>query len=197
MEKAGKSLENLTTEELGKLFPIKIVQYDKKWKDVFKTEAELIRKTLGQDIALRIEHFGSTAIEGLSAKPTIDILVEIPPLTDELKTEVVEKMKDIGYHFIWRTDEKIPYMHFVKGYTIKGFKGNIFHIHMGDKTHSLWDRICFRDYLRQNKKVAKEYESLKISLAEKFKFDREAYTNAKSEFVKRITEIAKSRNDSR
>jgi GrpB-like predicted nucleotidyltransferase (UPF0157 family) len=196
MEKTRKELENLTTEELGKLFPIQIVPYDKNWVKIFNSESELIIKTLGENIILKIEHFGSTAIEGLSAKPTIDILVEIPHLTDMLKEMIIKKMKEIDYHFIWRTDEKVPYMHFVKGYTIDGFKGNVFHIHMGDKTHPLWDRIYFRDYLRLNIKVAEEYESLKISLAEQFKYDREAYTNAKSEFVKRITEIAKNENGS-
>ena len=170
MEKTRKELENLTTEELGKLFPIQIVPYDKNWVKIFNSESELIIKTLGENIILKIEHFGSTAIEGLSAKPTIDILVEIPHLTDMLKEMIIKKMKEIDYHFIWRTDEKVPYMHFVKGYTIDGFKGNVFHIHMGDKTHPLWDRIYFRDYLRLNIKVAEEYESLKISLAEQFKY---------------------------
>jgi GrpB-like predicted nucleotidyltransferase (UPF0157 family) len=191
-----KKLEDLTPEELGKLFPIQIVPYDKNWVNIFNSESKLIKDTLGDNIALKIEHFGSTAVDGISAKPTIDILVEIPFLTDNLKEMIIQKMTKIDYHFIWRTDEKLPYMHFVKGYTINGFEGNIFHIHMGDKTHPLWDRIYFRDYLRQNIKVAKEYESLKISLAEQFKYDREAYTNAKTEFVKRITEIAKNENGS-
>jgi GrpB-like predicted nucleotidyltransferase (UPF0157 family) len=138
-----KKLEDLTLEELGKLFPIQIVPYDRKWNDIFKSEADLIQKTLGQEIALKIEHFGSTAVDGISAKPTIDILVEIPFLTDNLKEMIILKMTEIDYHFIWRTDESLPYMHFVKGYTINGFKGNVFHIHMGDKTHPLWDRIYF------------------------------------------------------
>ncbi len=189
-----KKLEDLTTQELGKLFPIEIVPYDHKWADIFKTESELINKTLGDNINLRIEHFGSTAIEGLSAKPTIDILIEIPPLTDELKEIIIQRMNLISYQFIWRTDEKIPYMHFVKGYTPNGFSGDVFHIHMGDKKHPLWDRIYFRDYLRKNRLIAKEYEILKISLADKYKFDREVYTIAKGEFVKRITEIAKNEN---
>ncbi|MBK9104533.1 MAG: GrpB family protein [Saprospiraceae bacterium] len=191
-----KKLEELTPEELGKLFPIQIVPYDKNWVNIFNSESKLIKDTLGDNIALKIEHFGSTAVDGISAKPTIDILIEIPFLTDNLKEMIIQKMTEIDYHFIWRTDERLPYMHFVKGYTIDGFKGDVFHIHMGDKSHPLWDRIYFRDYLRQNKKVAEEYELLKISLAEKFKYDREAYTNAKSEFVKRITEIAKNETGS-
>lgn len=191
MKKDIKNLENLSVEELGKLFPIKIVPYNELWKDIFQNEGELILKTLSQNIALKIEHFGSTAIEELSAKPIIDILVEIPPLNEVLKKSIIEKMNAIEYHFIWRTDEKTPYMHFVKGYTIHGFSGNIFHIHMGDKHHPLLDRIYFRDYLRRNKSVAKDYENLKIELAKKYKFNRENYTNSKSEFVRKITQKAK------
>lgn len=189
-----KELGDLTPEELGKLFPIEIVPYNKNWVELFRTESRTIQETLSENIALRLEHFGSTAIEGLSAKPTIDILVEIPPLTNQLKETIIRKLKNIGYHFIWRTDEKTPYMHFVKGYTPNGFSGNVFHVHMADNTHSLWDRIYFRDFLRKNPAIAKEYETLKISLASKYRFDREAYTNAKSEFVKRITDIAKNEN---
>ena len=191
-----KKLEDLTTEELGKLFPIQIVPYDKNWVEIFNSEKELLMNVLGDNIALKIEHFGSTAIKGLSAKPTIDILVEIPPLTKNLKEDIIQKMTEINYHFIWRTDEKIPYMHFVKGYTIDGFKGNVFHIHMGDKSHPLWDRIYFRDYLRNNKSVAVEYEKLKKFLAEKFQYDREGYTEGKEDFVKQITKIAKNENGS-
>lgn len=191
-----KKLEDLTPEELGKLFPIEIVPYDKNWTTNFITESKLLKEKLSDKIALRIEHFGSTAINGLSAKPTIDILVEIPSLTDELKEEIIAKMKENGYRFIWRTDERTPYMHFVKGYTPNGFSGNVFHIHMSDKKHPLWDRIYFRDYLIKNPMIAKEYEILKISLADKHKFDREAYTNAKGEFIKKITEIAKKENSS-
>ena len=192
MDNETKELVDLTTEELGQLFPIEIVPYDKKWSELFSEEKKLIQRTLGEMVALRIEHFGSTAIEGLASKPTIDILIEIPPLTDELKEIIIRIMKEINYHFIWRTDENVPYMNFVKGYTLKGFMGNVFHIHMADKLHSLWDRIYFRDYLRNNTTVAKEYENIKIELANKYKFNRDDYTNAKSDFVKRITEKAKN-----
>lgn len=187
----NQNIDNLTTEELGHLFPIEIVPYDKNWVEIFNSESKLIRDTLGDSIALKIEHFGSTAVEGLAAKSTIDILVEIPILTEELKTQIIKSMKEIGSHFIWQIDEQPPYMNFVKGYTLNGFEGNVFHIHMADKKHSLWNRICFRDYLRQNTNVAKEYEKLKIELADKYKFNREDYTNAKTDFVKRNTEIAK------
>ncbi len=188
----NKELQNLTTEELGILFPIHIVPYDGKWKSIFNKEADLIKKSLGPEIALRAEHFGSTAIAGLSSKPVIDILVEIPPLTEELKEIVIQIMSQLEYTFIWRTDDPVPYMNFVKGYAITGFQGQIFHIHMGDKTHSLWDRLFFRDYLILKPEVAREYEQLKITLAEIYKYDRDGYTKGKEEYVNRVTKIAKN-----
>jgi GrpB-like predicted nucleotidyltransferase (UPF0157 family) len=187
-----RKIDDLSKEELGQLFPIKIVPYNADWTIWFETEKKLLVETLGNDVVLRIEHFGSTSVRGLSAKPTIDILIEIPPLTEQLKDWIIGKMKNIGYDFIWRTDDTVPYMMFVKGYTFDGIKGQSFHIHMGEHTHSLWDRLYFRDYLRQNQKTLKEYEKLKIELAGKYKFDREGYTNAKTNFITTITKRAKT-----
>ena len=138
----NKILENLTPEELGKLFPIQIVPYDKNWVDIFNSESVLLKNSLGDKIAVKVEHFGSTAVEGLFAKPTIDILVEIPQLTDNLKETIIKKMTDIDYTFIWRTDEIIPYMHFVKGYRKDGFKGNVI-IYIWAKSHTL----CGTEYV--------------------------------------------------
>jgi GrpB-like predicted nucleotidyltransferase (UPF0157 family) len=94
-------------------------------------------------------------------------------------------------------DLNSPYMMFVKGYTLKGFKGNTFHIHMADREHLLWERIYFRDYLRANAEIAQEYVKLKIELAEKHKYNREDYTSAKTEFITRRTKIAKEKQDHR
>jgi GrpB-like predicted nucleotidyltransferase (UPF0157 family) len=188
-------LDKLSNEELGRLFPIEIMHYDNNWPKLFRLEKNKIKKVLGNFIALRIEHFGSTAIKGLSAKPVIDILVEIPKLTDELKSNIIERMEPIGYNFIWRTDDAIPYMNFVKGYAENGYSGQLYHVHMGDKYHPLWNRLLFKEYLIKHENVAKEYVTLKKQLARKFKYNREKYTQGKSEFVKRITALAISEND--
>lgn len=182
-----KPLNELSTEELGKLFPIEIVPYRDSWENDFEEERKALENKLGKDIAERIEHFGSTAVKGLSAKPIIDILMEIPVLNEVLKEEIISKMSGLGYQFIWRTDNEIPYMNFVKGYTPEGYKGKVFHVHMADEHHNLWERTYFRDYLRQHPEVAKEYDNLKAELAEKHRFNREDYTQAKTDFVKRVT----------
>ena len=80
-------------------------------------------------------------------------------------------------------------MTFVKGYTSQGFKGQAYHVHIrfiGD-----WDEIRFKDYLIKHKDVAKEYEILKLKLADKFRNDREAYTNSKTEFIERINKLTR------
>ena len=80
-------------------------------------------------------------------------------------------------------------MMFVKGYTLDGFKGQAYHIHIryfGD-----WDEIYFRDYLKANPGVAKEYGELKIQLSKRFRNDREKYTSGKTGFIKRVTDTAR------
>ncbi|MTI29415.1 GrpB family protein, partial [Xanthovirga aplysinae] len=143
--------------------------------------------------ALKIEHFGSTAIPNILAKPTIDILVEIPN-DNEIKDEIIHKMKSQNYYFVLRNDRHPPYIMFIKGILTKEVKAPTYHIHMGEKEHgNLWDRLYFRDYLKDNPKLAQEYENLKKELAKKYKNDRDAYTEGKTEFVLKITKEAKKR----
>ena len=183
-------LDKLSTKESGKLFPLFIVEPNSKWRELFEIEKIELNRILKQK-AIRTEHFGSTAIPNLGAKPTIDILVEI---SEDIKTKnkIIQIMKSEGYHYIPRNDCPPPYIMFVKGYTEEGIKGRSYHIHLAEKTHSgLWDSLYFRDYLINHKEIAKEYEKLKRELANKYKYDREAYTNGKTEFIMKITEKAK------
>lgn len=187
----SKDLHSLSPEELGKLFPIHIAEPDPAWPELFETEKQRLYKLLGKNKALNIEHFGSTAVPGLAAKPTIDILVEVPK-SESVKHGIIKVMTSYGYEYILRTDSPPPYMMFVKGYTPKGFKGQCYHIHIAPADHAgLWDRLYFRDYLIAHPETAKEYEDLKRMLAAEHKYNREDYTDAKKEFVQRITEIAK------
>jgi len=188
-----KDLDSLSTEELGKLFSVIIADPNPEWKTLFEAEKNELIRILGQKVAVRIEHFGSTAIPNLKAKPTIDILVEIPK-DESIKDEIIEKMKLEGYHYIPRKDCPPPYIMFVKGYTDEGIKGQSFHIHMAEEEHNgLWDRLYFRDYLIDNNGIAKEYERIKQELAQEFKYDREAYMEGKKDFILKITEKAKEK----
>jgi len=184
-----KSINELSKEEIAQLFPVILANYDPLWARLFVEEQQLISNALGK-IGLRIEHFGSTSIPNLTAKDTIDILVEIP---DEqvLNDDIIARMKNIAYDFMWQADGDPPYMVFVKGYNADGVKEQTFHIHMGPRQHKLWDRVYFRDYLIAFPEVAMQYEALKLALAQEYKYDRVGYRIAKTDFVVSVTDEAK------
>ncbi|OFY62163.1 MAG: hypothetical protein A2V64_00845 [Bacteroidetes bacterium RBG_13_43_22] len=174
-----KELNELTAEELGKLFPINIVGYKPEWKDLYHLEEQKIREAIGKNI-FKIQHIGSTAVPGLSAKPTIDILVEI---YEETNNELlISNLKETGYQYTQKPENPPPHMMFMKGYTPEGLTGQTYHIHV--RYPCDWDEPVFRDYLIKNPEKAREYENLKKKLAEKYRNDREEYTNKKTNFIK-------------
>jgi len=185
-----KTLQDLTKEEIGRLFPIEISSYSNNWPNLFEKEKRLITTTLKGGMFSRIEHFGSTSVPGLSAKDTIDILMEVD-FEDEKNRELINLMKSLSYEFNWQNEDSQPHMVFVKGYNVSSPKEQTFHIHAGPKDHPVWDRILFRDYLIDHPETAKEYEQLKLKLAVEFRHERVAYRIAKTEFVKEITDRAK------
>ncbi len=182
-----KTLDQMTAEELGKIFPIILSSHKEKWSELFNKEKESICLHIGKQSVTRIEHIGSTAVPDIICKPTIDILLEVKKNTDS--QSVINNLKSIGYHYISKPENPPPHMMFVKGYTIEGFKGQSYHVHVrypGD-----WDELYFRDYLKNNAVVRKQYGELKTKLAVKFRNDRDGYTDAKSEFIKKITGLAR------
>ncbi|SFS93169.1 GrpB family protein [Mucilaginibacter polytrichastri] len=185
-----KRLQDLSKEEIGQLFPVEISPYSKNWPDLFEKEKNLITDTLEPGLFSRIEHFGSTSVPGLSAKDTIDILMEVD--FEETKNQkLIQQLQTLGYEFNWQNEGRDPHMVFVKGYNISSPKDQTYHIHAGPQNHPLWDRLLFRDYLIENPQTAKEYEQLKRKLSANFKHERVAYRIAKTEFVKEVTDKAK------
>lgn len=185
-----KKITDLTKEEIANMFPVNLSPYSSAWKEMYEAEKTLLLEAL-HDKALRIEHFGSTSIPGMIAKDTIDILIEILD-GDNFSNEIIQRLKTLDYDYILQTEGEHQYMVFVKGYSPTGEKGQTFHIHMAPKAHKIWDRIFFRNYLTDNKAIARQYETLKNNLSEQYKFDRVGYRIAKTEFIQKITEEAKS-----
>ena len=183
----AKDLNKLTTDELGQLFPIIVVDYNPDWPRLASIERKNIIKNAGITFISRIEHIGSTAIPGLCAKPTIDFLLEILDIANcDL---LINQLRKIGYHFIPKPENPSPHMMFAKGYSENGITGQTFHIHV--RYRGDWDEIVFRDYLIDNPKTALEYSELKRKLAVEFINDREKYTEHKTEFIKHCTQIAR------
>lgn len=180
-----KSLEQRIEEAIRE--EILIVPYDPQWPKLFEAEVVFLRRLLPRALIKRIEHFGSTAVAGLASKPIIDMLVEVESL-DETRKQIVPRLESRGYDYFWRTDVQPSYAWFIK----RDKEGKrTHHLHMVEAESVLWDRLYFRDYLRQFSEHAKRYERLKKSLAKSHPNDRIAYTAAKTEFVTALTDEAK------
>ena len=180
-------IEALIREEIS------LVPYDPEWPSQFETEGELLRQILPDDLIKRIEHFGSTAIPGSIAKPIIDMLVEIGSL-DDVKKRAVPLLESRGYEYLWRPaigDGPPFYAWFIKR-DADGTRTH--HIHMVEADSELWDRLHFRDYLREYPREAEKYSELKRDLSEKFPNDRVEYTRGKTEYIVSVTRKAKEQH---
>ena len=185
-----KSLSEMSMEELWELFPISLTEHQVCWKKWYCDEKDNIEKILKSDITYKISHIGSTAVDTIWAKPIIDILVEIPEVyeMEEIKKQLVCN----DYICMSQTTNR---MSFNKGYTENGLAEREFHLHLryaGDN-----DELYFRDYLKEYYDVARQYEELKLKLWKKYEHNRDEYTNAKTEFIKKYTEEAKRKCEKR
>jgi GrpB-like predicted nucleotidyltransferase (UPF0157 family) len=166
---------------------IEIVAYDPAWPSMFEAEAAQLWAVLDGNLIAGLEHFGSTAIPGLAAKPVIDILIAVRSL-DEARRSFIDPLRQLGYVF-WADNPRTDRLFFVKGMPPYGER-RTHHVHVTERDGELWQRLLFRDYLRANPEVAHRYERLKRDLARRFRSDREAYTDAKSAFVEEIMAVA-------
>ena len=184
----GKALSEMSLEELWELFPIVLREHNFSYKDWYLIEKEKIINAVGQNNIKRINHIGSSAVEGLIAKPTVDILLEVAINSD---IEHI-KMKLINSEWKLMSFSNNPElkMSFNKGYTPEGYAEKVFHLHV--RHIGNWNELYFRDYLIAHKEVADEYGKLKIGLKEQFEHNRDGYTEAKTEFINKYSEIARN-----
>jgi GrpB-like predicted nucleotidyltransferase (UPF0157 family) len=157
---------------------VRVVPHDPAWTEAFETEATALRFTLG-DEALAVHHIGSTAVPGLSAKPTVDVLIEV---------RKIRKVDDFNGVLVGRDYEAwgeygIPGRRFftknrgsVRTHNIHVFKAG---------TPEVERHLAFRDYLIQHPETARAYGTLKKDLAERFPTDIQAYMGGKDAFIKR------------
>lgn len=163
---------------------VELVPYNSLWLSEANIEIEKLKNVIPLNCIVDIQHVGSTAIPGLSAKPIIDIQIAANSL-DEMKVIAIPALQKMGYEY-WYDNPDTERMFFVKGMPPFGER-RTHHVHIVEPTSKHWfGKIAFRDYLISHPKAAKEYEQLKIELAQQHTFDREEYTNAKTKFVNDI-----------
>ncbi len=162
--------------------PVIIVKYDQHWEETFRTLRDEIAPFLN-GLIVSIEHVGSTAIRGVAAKPIIDMDVVVRSREDIPR--VIEKLTTLGYRHLGDL----------------GIAGReAFESPKGKPSHHLYvcnfdsgelrRHLVFRDYLRSHPEAALRYSELKKSLAGRYRNERDAYTEAKKDFVEKILRSA-------
>ena len=152
--------------------------YDFSWPAMFAAERERLLTVLPATF-IDVQHFGSTAIPGLAAKPIIDILAGVESMA--VAESVAEPLCASGYatsaEFNGELTDRKWFMRWANGHRTH-------HLHVVVHGDSVWrQRLRFRDALRSNPDLAARYAALKAELAAKHNNDREAYTDAKAAFV--------------
>ncbi|MFM2437324.1 MAG: hypothetical protein RLZ55_130 [Actinomycetota bacterium] len=163
--------------------PVRLVEYDPAWPAAFEAEASAIRAAMGEQITGDVLHVGSTAIPGMTAKPIIDVMVGVEDL--EAARSCIPRLAPLDYCYA-------PYRPDVMAWFCKPDPAHrTHHLHLvptGSRRYN--DELAFRDYLRAHPATASAYADLKRDLAVRFRDDREAYTEGKSDFVARVLAAA-------
>jgi GrpB-like predicted nucleotidyltransferase (UPF0157 family) len=154
---------------------IVVAPYDEKWPAMFNAENFLLQALLG-DVVRKIHHIGSTSVPGLSAKPVIDILLEVADINQLDKCN--SAMVDAGY--VSRGENGIAgRRYFIKGGDQRSHQVHAFSV--GDI--QIQKHLSFRDYLRKNSYIASDYAEIKRTAALLCKNDAHRYSALKTNFI--------------
>jgi GrpB-like predicted nucleotidyltransferase (UPF0157 family) len=167
----------------------RLVPYDPKWPAIFEEEKTRILGAAGK-VVLSVEHIGSTAVPGLSAKPVIDMIGGVRSLSDVFLC--VKPLAGIGYDY--RRWQQFGAIDPGRRYFRKGSPGhNTHHLSLVEHLSPIWnDYLLFRDHLHTNPETAREYSELKKELLEKYGLKGEPVEKAKTAFVKSV--LARARH---
>lgn len=169
--------EQLTAEDT-----IIIQPYNSAWPMLAAAEIKTIKETTPNLSYVSIDHIGSTAVENLSSKPIIDIFITLQSI--EEAAQWIKPLETLGYVF-WDTNPDQSHLRFMKGLPPFG-KARTHHVHIiAASNPAMEQRILFRDILKSDEKIRREYEVLKIKLSEMHPVDRERYTDEKGAFIEK------------
>ena len=162
---------------------IEVVEYSADWPRVFEQEEAAILAACRPWIT-EVHHIGSTSVPGLAAKPILDVLPVAAGTAEAL--EAVSRMTALGYRY--RGENGIAgrfyFDRVVEGRTVM-------HVHVFPAGHPEVRRhLVFRDHLRMNPDVAREYERMKRELAARYGDDRQTYTDSKAAFITGVIDAA-------
>jgi len=166
---------------------VALEKHNKGWAAAFEEEKANLEQLLS-DVALDIQHFGSTSIPDLSAKAIIDVLMAIRSLRD------VGKMRNIlesaGYECRENGSDDMQVL-FAKGPEVK----RTHYLHITTQDSSVWkNALAFRDFLRTHPNELRRYEEIKQKLAERYPDNRMMYTAGKRDYVQEVLSKAPGAN---
>ena len=159
---------------------VAVLPYDREWKTAFEEIRQELENTLG-DLILGIEHVGSTSVEGLSAKPCIDLDVIIPDYT--VFDDVVRRLSDLGY--VHEGDLGIP----DREAFAYGDKPHLQKHHLyvcPQYSEELRRHLTFRDFLRTHPEASKQYSAVKEAAARQYPEDIEQYMACKAPCIEEL-----------
>jgi GrpB-like predicted nucleotidyltransferase (UPF0157 family) len=164
---------------------VTVVEYSPGWREKFERERELLTRVVGADAGI-VEHVGSTSVEGLAAKPIIDIMIGLHDFS--AAADFVPGIQGLGYEYVPEHEAVMP----ERRYFRKRAGGvTTHHVHMVQAGGEFWRRhLLFRDYLRANPDAVAAYAALKKELARREWGDKGGYTDAKTAFIREVEERA-------
>ena len=165
--------------------PVVLSAYDPEWERTARREARAVARALGRWIAAEgVAHVGSTAVPGLAAKPTVDLMAAVTGDLDTVAAAAGPGLAAAGWVCVPPELDARPWRRFLVLPDEAG-RRRIAHLHLLPAGSGRWDdQLAFRDALRADPELANAYEALKRRAAEDADpRDREAYTEAKAEFV--------------
>jgi GrpB-like predicted nucleotidyltransferase (UPF0157 family) len=158
----------------------RLADYDPEWPAAFEEERARIRSAVG-DVARGIEHYGSTAVAGLRAKPILDILLGVVPLEDWIKCKA--PLESLGYDYA--EDAGVP-GHFIFGRG--GDRSERTHlVHVVELDSESWrSNLAFRDALRADESLRAAYLRVKEQAVALAPEGRAKYNEWKQTFIERF-----------
>lgn len=159
---------------------VEVVPYNPVWKIEFEKAAQAYSKLL-RGLEVNIEHVGSTSIEGLWAKPILDIDIIVP--NSKVSQLVIERLESVQYKHVGNQGVK-------NREVLKYSKDNAFvtwmnhHLYVCiDNTENINNHLLLRQHLRQNREAVEAYSHLKRELASRFPNDIDAYIEGKTPLI--------------
>lgn len=166
---------------------IEIVEHDEQWEALFAREKRRLEPALSHWLVAPIEHIGSTAVAGLSAKPIIDMLGLIA--NHDAFAAAARPLRELGWVHAPEPEDE-PGRRW--SWCFPSIATRTHHLHVVEMRSSAWrDWIVFRDYLRAHPEVARDYARIKIDLAQADNTDRPRYRSGKAPFIHDVLRIAR------